>query len=105
MKKITNQHGDVIITKVSSLPKNCKKINCKNGFVIEKGEGPHTHTIENVDNVELFSDNTTLYMKVLKDIEIDHQEHGIQTITPGIYRKDIERQFDYENEIERRVLD
>lgn len=105
MKKITNQHGDVIIERVKFIPNNCRKVNAKNGFIVEKGEGIHTHIIPDVSNVEIFTDDETIYFNVLKEIEISHEEHGVQVITPGTYKKHIERQFDYENEIERRVLD
>ena len=50
-------------------------------------------------------DGETMYLKVDEPIQINHEEHGVQTINPGNYIKDIERQFDYENEIERRVID
>lgn len=105
MKKVTNQHGDVVLTKVNSIPTSAKLVKIKKGFIVENGEGIHTHTLPNVDNVKVFMDNETMYLNVLKEIEIEHEEHGIQTIDPGIYRKDIERQFDYENEVERRVMD
>lgn len=105
MKKITNQHGDVLFKKINSIPSGAKKQKILNGFIIEKGEGVHTHTLKTVDNVAVYVKGDVMYLKVAKTTEIDHQEHGVQTIEPGIYEKEIERQFDYENEIERRVLD
>lgn len=105
MKKVTNQHGDCILSIVDSIPSSAEKIIVKPGFVVERGEGVHTHTISNVENLEVFVDDDTMYLNVLKDIEITHEEHGVQTIEPGLYVKSIERQFDYENEVERRVVD
>ena len=102
---ITNQHGDVLLKKTTTIPKNSKKIKIKNGFIVEKGEGVHTHVINDVKNLEVYMSGEDMYLNVLKELEIDHEEHGIQKIQPGIYKKEIERQFDYENEIERRVLD
>ncbi|MCP4651166.1 MAG: hypothetical protein GY853_13955 [PVC group bacterium] len=102
---ITNQHGDVLLKKVEKLPINSKKIRIKNKYVVEKGEGTHTHVINDTKNLEVFVSDENIYLNVLKNLEIDHQEHGKQTIEPGIYKKEIERQFDYEKEIEKNVRD
>ena len=105
MINVKNQHGDVILFSVDSIPKSAKKIHLKDSLIVERGEGINTHVIDDIENVECFMDNETMYLNVLKDIEIKHEEHPTQVIDAGIYQKRIERQFDYENEIERRVLD
>lgn len=105
MKKITNQHGDVLLIKIDKIPLEAKKQKIKNGFILERGEGVHTHVVKDVSNVEVLTIGDRMFLKVSEPTEIDHEEHGVQTIDPGFYEKEIERQFDYENEIERRVLD
>lgn len=101
--KITNIHGDVTLVKVNSIPENAKQIKWNKNFVLERGEGVHTHIIK--DECQIYEYNEVMYLKVDNQIEIDHEEHGVQIIEPGIYRKDMERVFDYEDMEERQVID
>ena len=119
MKKISNQHGDVILEVVNEIPKEAKRVKVQDGFVVEKGEGIHTHILrkkmpcakrqiavaEIDEDVEIYQISDTMYIKVLKPVNIDHEEHGIQTLEPGIYKKNIEREYSYEQNEERRVID
>lgn len=113
MKKLTNQHGDVILEKISELPKNAKKVNdLRNGFILERGEGVHTHELRGVGKelskvCDVYEDGDIIFLHVKKgeSVELDHEEHGVQTLGEGIYKKDIEREFDYEKEVERKVID
>jgi len=120
MRKIENQHGDVLLEKVSEIPSDAKRLNFIDGFILEKGEGVHTHILTRrccvespiklkqiKDDVEVYSINDTMYIKVKKGSEIilDHEEHGKQILKEGIYKKHIEREYDYEANEERRVID
>jgi hypothetical protein len=125
MKKIVHQHGDVVLESVSSIPEGAKKLTFCEGFVIEKGEGIHTHILKTVENcscrvqespiqlkqvkddVEIYSINDTMYIKVKKGktVILDHEEHGKQILKEGIYKKHIEREYSYEDNEERRVID
>lgn len=105
MEKIYAQHGDVILYKVNEMPVTAKFIGkAKKGYIIEKGEGVHTHTLKEGD-MDVYEDNDVLYFKCNSPCEIDHEEHHIQTIQPGIVRKVIEREYDYETEEARKVVD
>lgn len=104
MNKIENQHGDLLL-QIAEIPKDAKRIEAKNGFVIERGEGVHTHIFPDVSGIEVFERNGEIYVRVNKQTKLDHEEHGIQTLKPGVYKKNIERVFDY-NEMEaRKVID
>lgn len=103
MNKIFAIHGDVTLIKLDKLPEGLKRLEWQKGFVLERGEGVHTHTIE--DECEIYEENGTLYLKVSNPIKIDHEEHGVEIIEPGIYRKEIEQVFDYEEMESRRVMD
>lgn len=124
MKKIANQHGDVVLEKVQSIPAEAKQLKAVHGFVVEKGEGVHTHVLKKVmpcsktaespltlkdisEDVEIWALNDTMFIKVKKggSVVIDHEEHGKQVLEPGIYKKNIEREYDYEANEERRVID
>jgi len=95
MEKIILIHGDVSLYEAKEIPKDAKKLKWHKGFIIEKGEGVHTHTIE--DECEIYEKDGALYLKIDKPVEIDHEEHGKQTLEPGIYRKDSEQEFNYED--------
>jgi hypothetical protein len=105
MKKVINQHGDLLLQRVDAIPKGAKKLNVSNGYVLEKGEGVHTHVLENVNGVSVYEHEGKIYLKVDKTTTINHEEHGRQTLAPGIYEKNIERVWDYESEEARRTID
>ena len=123
MKKIVNQHGDVVLEKVDCIPMEAKKLKVVQGFIVEKGEGIHTHILKKVmpcskstesplslkdisGDVEIWAVNDTMFIKVKKGgVVIDHEEHGKQILSPGIYKKNIEREYDYAANEERRVMD
>jgi hypothetical protein len=100
------QHGDVILVQESSLPKDAKFKKVENGFVVEKGEGVHVHVIEKTEGLEAHTDkNGILWLKVNSPVKIDHEEHGIKIIQPGIYRKEIENEYDAEADETRKTQD
>lgn len=105
MNQIVNQHGDLLLVKVDVLPKTAKVIDAKNGYIIERGEGVHTHIFPDVSGIEVFDDNGEIYVRVNKQTQLDHEEHGKQVVFPGIYKKRIERCFDYESMEARKVID
>ena len=105
MHKVINQHGDVLLVSLKDVPKDAVEVKTKNGFVVERGEGVHEHVIEDMSGVKIFTIGDRMFLSVEKQATITHEEHGKQVIAPGIYEKDIERVFDYELEIERKVMD
>jgi hypothetical protein len=104
MEKIVYQHGDILL-KQSKLPVTAKFL-CKatKGFVVEKGEGVHLHTLVEGD-VDVYMDGETMYLKVNSPAKIDHEEHKIQTIRPGIVKKILEREWNYEDMESRKTQD
>lgn len=105
MKKVTNQHGDLLFYEVNEIPKDAKKVDAKNGYVIERGEGVHTHVFTDVSGIEIYEKDGETYVRVKADPKIDHEEHGHQLLEPGIKKKGIEREWDYETEEARKVID
>lgn len=105
MKKISNQHGDLLFEAVDEIPKDAKRLKIKNGFVIERGEGIHTHVFEDVSGIEVYEKEGSTYVRVKSDPKINHEEHGYQPLKPGTYKKRIERVWDYESEESRKVID
>jgi len=105
MEKITNQHGDLLFSKVKEIPKGARELKIKKGFILEKGEGVHTHVLEDVEGIKVYEHEGNTYIRVGKQARINHEEHGCQVVQPGIYKKRIERVWDYEKEESRKVLD
>lgn len=106
MNKVKNQHGDLLLVEVEKIPKTAQKINkLKKGYILEKGEGIHTHILEDVEGVEVYEDKDDIYVCVSNSARINHEEHGIQTLKPGIYKKRVERVFDYEKMEAHKVID
>ena len=109
-KKIYLQQGDVVLYKESSVPSSAKKVNVnRNSFVIEKGEGIHTHRLEHpqLQQAVLISETEDrLYMKFMQPLELVHEEHGISQIEQGIVLSKVkEREYDYETQEARAVMD
>jgi hypothetical protein len=115
MKKIVNQHGDVLMEKVVSIPKGAKQVKeYKASFVIERGEGVNEHTLVAdsltdmvCDLIDIYEHEGQMYVRVKKgkQVKLTHSEHGTQILKEGIYRKVIEREYSYEQNEERRVID
>ena len=105
MKKIQNQHGNLLLESVDSIPKDAKEMPVSNGYVLERGEGVHTHIFPDVSGIRVFERNGEIFVRVIRETELDHEEHGRQTVKSGIYKKRIERVFDYNAMEARRVID
>jgi len=105
MKKITNQHGDLLFEEANEIPKEAKRVEIEPGHVLERGEGVHIHSLEDVEGIKVYEHNGGIYVKVDSPVRINHREHGVQILTPGIKKKKIERVWDYEKNERRNVLD
>lgn len=103
MEKIYCFHGDCTLYKVSLIPKTAKELKWKKGFVLEAGENGHLHTIET--ECGIYEVDGVLYLKVEQPIQINHEEHGLLTLEPGLYRKDLEQEFNYEDMETRNTRD
>lgn len=107
MKKYPVQQGDVFIEKTTKIPLNAKSVVPKNrGHILADGEVTgHAHVIADVGSVEMFESDETLYMNVLKECDLVHEEHGMISIDPGIYTVRRVREYDHFAEEARAVKD
>ena len=105
MNKIVNQHGDVLLVEINEIPEGANRLDIQPGFVLERGEGVHTHIFPDVQGIEVFEKDGEIFVRVMKTTELDHEEHGRQTVKPGIYKRRIERVWDYETLEARRTVD
>jgi hypothetical protein len=105
--KVLHQHGDLILHEANAIPQGAKKITIKGNFILEKGEGVNLHELVVDDGaLEIYEANGTIYLKTHKPVQLTHKEHGTQTLEPNkIYKKVIEREFDYESNEARQTRD
>ena len=101
------QQGDVLIESVGKIPSGAKKRKPNGrGHVLAEGEATgHAHCITDVDNANLLVSDEGLYLNVLKDCNLTHEEHGTVTIAPGKYTVRRVREYDHFKEEVRRVQD
>lgn len=106
MIKLHTQQGDCVLELVTEIPRTAKRIELGERLIVLKGEGVNTHEITDVDNLEAYEEDGVLYLKTNKAITLIHQEHGNTTLEPNkIYRRRIEREFDYESNEARNTRD
>lgn len=108
MKKLVHQHGDLILEVVNKIPASAKLVKDFDGIVL-KGEGVNTHTL-NPKNVVTYMDHDgTLYFRIKKETELNHQEHGKQVVKTlekeKVYKRVIEREWNAEQEEARQTRD
>lgn len=103
--KIDNQHGDVLLERINEIPEDAQRVPVTKGYVLERGEGIHTHIFPDVEGIEVYEKNGDIYVRVHQQTILDHEEHGTQTVMPGTYRKRIERVWDYESQEAKKVVD
>jgi hypothetical protein len=86
------RQGDVLIQTTKSIPKSAAKLP---HTILAHGEVTgHSHRIEAGDDVELFEDGGTLYLRVVgREATVVHQEHGPIKIPYGEYK--VWRQREY----------
>ncbi len=97
MIKLYTQQGDCILEIVKEIPKTAKRIELSGSLIVLKGEGVNTHEITDVSNIKAYEENGVLYLETNESVTLIHQEHGNTVLEPNkIYRRIIEREFDYE---------
>ena len=107
INKNQRQQGDVCYEAISSIPEGAKKVDAKQGrFILAEGEVTgHAHAVIEESEVELFEYKGVLYLRNTISTEIKHEEHNPHTIEPGIWEFGIVNEYDYYNEITRKVAD
>jgi len=111
MKKIaqkTAQQGDVILTRIKSLPPGKRKVLKKNNngeMVLAEGEttGHYHGILENKS--ELFTIDNVMYMNLKKNATLTHQEHAHIELEAGIWQVGIVKEYDYFSKMVRKVVD
>ena len=100
------QHGDVLIKEVSSIPAEAIPVPKRNGkLVIAEGEMTGHHHVIMETGAKLFNLNGELYLEVTQPVIITHDEHKPLPIPAGKYQIGRVQEYDYFQEMERKVID
>ena len=84
------RQGDLLITKVTEIPKDAKK---QNSRILAEGEATgHMHEL---DLGDVYEKNGILYFKVLdgQTATLNHPEHGAMTFETGEYKVTRQREY------------
>lgn len=104
--------GDVLLTKVESMPEGCKKVDSVGGkFIVAHSETGHHHSVMERPGVSFFQskDPMIAYLEVIDSVEttLEHERsfdtHESLLLKGGTY--EIRRQQEYTPEGWRRVAD
>ena len=102
------RHGDLLLTKIDSIPKNAEAVNT---LTLAEGEATgHHHTITS-GQCQIYApaqvtEDVQKYIEVIsKKASLTHQEHAAVNLTQGVYKLSIEREYNPTDKVIRKVLD
>lgn len=101
------RQGDVLIERVSSIPTEGKKVAPKGGrIILAEGEATghhHSLAVTDVETAILEQDGGAMFLELIRDSVVTHQEHASINLDAGTYR--VTRQREYSPEQIRNVAD
>lgn len=99
-------HGDVILERVDSLPKDFKKMEKSKDGALAYGElTGHLHQLQGA-NFDLRTNKDGIkFLHVLEPTPVKHQEHSPIMIPPGDYKIGIQQEYDPFTKRARQVVD
>jgi hypothetical protein len=95
------RQGDLVIKKVDTLPSGLLQV--KSGVILEGESTGHAHRLV---GGQVFKDSQNLmYLNILRDAKIVHEEHKPITLSKGTYMVMRTREWDYSASKAREVMD
>lgn len=103
MKKLPIRQGDVLMIPINGIPTGAKILKDK---TMAYGEiTGHTHRFSEPQNIERYELDGKLYLQVRVPSTIIHEEHNPLIIPVGDYQQIEEREYSYEDEEMKRIID
>jgi hypothetical protein len=96
------RQGDVLIETITAIPSEAQLRSGPPILVTGEATG-HAHRLEDADAAEIWELGSSLYLKVLAETRIIHDEHGPISLPVGLYR--IWQQREYTPEDIRTIRD
>lgn len=105
MKSKLFRQGDVLIERITALPKGLTKQKHAGRIILAFGEVTgHHHSLAEADLADWWKDGKgEQFLTVKETALVEHQEHAPITLEPGHYR--VKRQREYSPEAIRNVAD
>ena len=95
------RHGDLILKRIDEIPTQAKQTD---NMTLALGEATgHHHTLEG--KCQVFQSGETKFVKAESETVLKHQEHNTVDIENGLYKVDIEEEYDPFEKIIQRVRD
>lgn len=102
-KLLPIRQGDVVMIPIKRIPENAKKLKDK---IMAYGEVTgHTHRFIEPKNIDRYELDGKLYLQVRVSSTIIHEEHNPLIIPVGDYQQIQEREYSYEDEEMKKVID
>lgn len=100
------RQGDVLITRVDSIPSDAKELpRAKRGIILAEGEVTgHAHRIPSRHATLMRTESDARYMRVTAPVALNHEEHTTVDIPKGDYRVTIHHEYQ-PGELPRTVQD
>lgn len=110
MKTQIIRHGEVLLKKISELPKEAELLEESNKYIVAHSETGHHHILEAVKPFKIYTWEDDTYIEVPEIAELWHQKTGKDVHTPhklipGIFKVNIKKEFDYFRGMLRSVRD
>ena len=81
------RQGDVLIERMAELPKDAAPVQpIEKRFILAEGEATGHHHAIATDGAKLYSRGDELWLALDKASAVQHEEHGVVSLDPGIYR-------------------
>ena len=93
------RHGDLMIIPCDKIPTEAKQLKTN---ILEHGESGHNHTLA---NALIYEHKGTKFINAEQDTELSHEEHKTIPIHKGLYKVNIEQEYDPIQEIVNKVRD
>lgn len=102
----THRHGDVMLLQVKALPEGCEEQQKAKEVILARGETTgHAHRLLTKERpaITFLAPDGSVYLQIGEPATLTHEEHGVQTVQPGIYL--IPEQVEFRPAEIRRVSD
>ena len=99
------QQGDVFGKKLNEFPSGPRKVIAKKHIILAEGEATgHAHVIDD-DEAELIQIGEKILLNLAQSAVLQHEDHGPIPLSPGIWDIGRVREFDWLQQMERKVTD
>ena len=108
-------HGDVVVTSIENLPDDFDSMKIESNSALAYGEATgHVHKLFRMSDPDLpnkvsydlrVDDKGDRWLKVIEPVVLKHQEHEPRIIPCGLYKINIQREYDVFSNAIRRVVD